>query len=385
MATREIYLDNAATTRVDPAVVAAMMAVLTEGYGNPSSIHGKGVEAERRLAAARAQVAGALGVPAAAVIFTSGGTEANNLALQGGARAYRGRRRHLITTAVEHSSVLEALRALENEGFVLSILPVDGTGRVNPDDVRAALRPETLLVSVMAVNNETGTVQPIAEIARLLEEARGRDRLPLLHVDAVQAFGRVPLPAAEIDLVTVSAHKIHGPKGSGALVVRAGVRLQPLLHGGDQQRGLRPGTENVPGIVGFGIAAARLAAEGEAAAERMRRLRGVLVERLMAIPGVAVNGAPSGAAPHILNVRIPGVRGETLVHRLEMEGIFVSTGSACHARDPRPSHVLLAMGLAREDALSSLRLSLAPTTTLEEIEAAAGAIARAAPELRVLV
>jgi len=382
---REIYLDNAATTRPDPAVVAAMTSALTEGYGNPSSIHGKGVEAERRVAEARAQVAALLGVPPAAVLFTSGGTEANNLAIKGAARAYRNRGRHLIGTAVEHSSVLEALRTLEAEGFALTVLPVDRGGRIDPDEVRRALRPDTLLVSVMAVNNEVGTVQPVAEIARIVRDARGGARLPLFHVDAVQALGRVPISAAEIDLLTVSAHKVHGPKGAGALVVREGVRLEPLLHGGEQQRGVRPGTENVPGIVGFGQAAARLREEGPAAAAHLQRLRARLVERLGDIAGLAINTPAEGAAPHILNVRLAGVRGETLVHRLEMEGIYVSTGSACHSRDPRPSHVLVAMGLSREEALSSIRISLARTTTLEEIEAAADALARAVADLRVLV
>jgi cysteine desulfurase len=384
-APRVIYLDNAATTRADPAVVAAMTAVLTEEYGNPSSVHGLGVQAERRIAWARAELAALLGTSPAAVVFTSGGTEANNLALKGAARAYRQRGRHLITTAVEHSSVLEALRSLEAEGFTLTVLPVDGAGRVDPGALRRALRPDTVLVSVMAVNNEVGTVQPVAEVARIVREARGRERTPLLHVDAVQSFGRVTLPTADVDLLTVSAHKVHGPKGVGALVVGAGVRLEPLLHGGDQQRALRPGTENVPGIVGFGAAAARLRQEGEAAVAHLQRLRDRLRERLRTIPGLVCNTPETGAAPHILSVRIPGVRGETLVHRLEVEGIYVSTGSACHSRDPRPSHVLLAMGLSADEALSSIRISLARTTTMEEVDAAADALARAAAELRVLV
>jgi cysteine desulfurase len=384
---REIYLDNAATTRPGSSVVAAMVAALTDGFGNPSSIHGKGLAAERAVAAARAQVAEALGVPPAWVLFTSGGTEANNLAVKGAARAYGRRGRHLIGTTVEHSSVLEALRSLEAEGFAIALVPVNRQGRVDPAAVSAALRPETLLVSVMAVNNEVGTIQPIAEIAQTVSRRRGRGRLPLLHVDAVQAFGRVRVPAAGIDLLTISAHKVHGPKGVGALIVREGVRIAPLLHGGDQQRALRPGTENVPGIVGFGEAAARIQAEGPDAVARLRGLRAHLADRLTRIEGVSINGPDQDdlAAPHILNVRVAGVRGETLVHRLEMDSIYVSTGSACHSRDPRPSHVLIAMGLEQEEALSSVRISLARTTTTEEIDAAADAIARAARELRVLV
>jgi len=386
MSAREIYLDNAATTCPDPDVVAAMVDALTVGYGNPSSLHGRGLDAERRVAAARAEVAAALGVPPAWVIFTSGGTEANNLAILGTAGAYAARGRHLIGTAVEHSSVLAALRVLEARGWSLTLLPVDRTGRVDPQDLRRAIRPDTVLCSVMAVNNEVGTVQPIAAIARIVRETRGAGRVPLLHVDAVQAFGRVPVPAADLDLLTVSAHKVHGPKGVGALVVREGVRLDPLLHGGEQQRGVRPGTENVPGIVGFGRAAALLRADGPALAERLHRLRSRLLRRVTTVDGIAVNGSTEeDAAPHILNLRVAGVRGETLVHRLELEGVYVSTGSACHSRDPRPSHVLLAMGLGREEALSSIRISLARTTTEDEVDAAADALARVVPELRVLV
>jgi len=386
MSAPEIYLDNAATTRPDAEVVAAMVEALTAGYGNPSSLHGRGLDAERRVAAARAEVANALGVPPAWVLFTSGGTEANNLAIQGVAGSYGSRGRHLIATAVEHSSVLATLRALEARGWSATLLPVDRAGRVDPEEVRRALRPDTVLVSVMAVNNEVGTVQPLAAIARILRDARAGGRLPLLHVDAVQAFGRVPVPAADLDLLTVSAHKVHGPKGIGALVVREGVRLQPILHGGEQQHGVRPGTENVPGIVGFGRAAALLRADGPAQAERLHRLRSRLLQRAILIDGIAVNGSlGDSAAPHILNLRVAGVRGEILVHRLEEERIYVSTGSACHSRDPQPSHVLLAMGLGREEALSSIRLSLARTTTEDEIDAAADALARVVPELRVLV
>ncbi|HEV8340658.1 MAG TPA: cysteine desulfurase family protein [bacterium] len=384
---REIYLDNAATTRPGSSVVAAMVAALSEGYGNPSSIHGKGLAAEQVVSAARAQVAAAIGVPPAWVVFTSGGTEANNLAIKGAARAYSRRGRHLIGTAVEHSSVLETLRSLEADGFALTLVPVDRRGRVDPAAVTAALRPETVLLSVMAVNNEVGTIQPVAEIAQAVSARRGRGRLPLLHVDAVQAFGRVSIPTAQIDLLTISAHKVHGPKGVGALIVREGVRIEPLLHGGDQQRALRPGTENVPGIVGFGEAAARIQAGGEEGAAALRSLRAHLADRLALIEGVSINGPDQDdlAAPHILNVSLAGVRGETLVHRLEVDGIYVSTGSACHSRDPRPSHVLLAMGLDREAALSSVRISLARSTTIEEIDDAADAIARAVGELRVLV
>ncbi len=385
MTDRPIYLDNAATTRPHPQVVDAVSRALTVAYGNPSSLHGLGVAAERVVRAAREAVARSVGAAPEEIVFTSGGTEANVLALVGAARAGRGR--HLITTAVEHSSVLQTLQRLARQGWELEVLPVDRAGRVRPEQVERALRPDTALVSVMAVNNELGTVQPIPEIAAAVLRHRASGGQALLHVDAVQAWGTMPLrPAAwGVDLMTLSGHKVHGPKGVGALYVRRGVRLEPLLAGGDQEGGLRPGTENVPGIAGMGAAAALLTADREEAAARMRALASRLRAHLRRIPDLRINTPEDGAAPHILSVTVAGVRGETLVHRLEQDGVYVSTGSACHSRDPRPSHVLLAIGLRPEEAQSTVRISLSRMTTADDVDAAAAALARAVEELRALV
>ncbi|HEV8354306.1 MAG TPA: cysteine desulfurase family protein [bacterium] len=388
----DIYLDNAATTRPHPSVAEAVMRTLTEVYGNPSSLHGRGVDAERLVTGAREAVAASLGVSAAEIIFTSGGTEANNLALGGAARRAPHRPgqnptrgRHVVITAIEHSSVLSPARALAAEGFAVTELSVDAEGRVSAEQVAAALRPETAVVSVMAVNNEIGSIQPLDDLARVVRAHRAGGATTLLHVDAVQAWGKIPLRPARsgIDLLSISGHKVHGPKGVGALYIRRGVRLAPLVRGGDQEQALRPGTENVPGIAGMGEAARLVAADGDAAAQMaglIRRLR----ERLARIPDVIINTPETGAAPHILNVSFPGARGETLLHRLEMDGIYVSTGSACHSHQPTPSHVLLAIGRSPDEAVSSLRFSVGHFTTTDDIDAAASAVEAAAAELRAL-
>jgi len=380
---REIYLDNAATTRPHPAVVEAVAQALTEEYGNPSSLHGKGLAAERLVRRAREAVAHTLGVAPEEIVFTSGGTESNSLAIRGLVKMV-GPHRHLVTTAVEHSSVLVPVGRLADEGYTVTTVPVDGAGRVSPERIAAALRPETVLVSVMAVNNELGTIQPIEEIGRLLRSRTARGRPVYFHVDAVQAWGKIPLRPREwgVDLLTLSAHKVHGPKGVGALYVRQGLRLAPLLGGGDQEGGVRPGTENVPGIAGMGAAAALVAVEMDESARRMTALRNRLRRAVEQLPDVRVNTPEEGAAPHILNVSFAGVQGETLLHRLEMAGVYASTGSACHARDPQPSHVLLAIGLTPEQSRSALRFSLSRFTTPEEIDGAAAAVAEALQDLR---
>jgi cysteine desulfurase len=382
---REIYLDNAATTAPDPAVVQAMLRALTEAYGNPSSLHRKGLDAERLVMAARQTVARTLGVAPEEIVFTSGGTESNALALRGIAARFTGR--HLVTTAVEHSSVLTPLRRLAAEGYALTVLPVDRAGRVTPEQVAGALRPETVLVSVMAVNNELGTIQPLSAIGAALRRYSAGGRVIAFHVDAVQAWGKLPLRPREwsVDLMSVSAHKVHGPKGSGALYVRRGLDVAPLLGGGEQERGVRPGTENVPGIAGLGEAARLILDATPGVAEQMQALRDRLRGGLGGLADVTVNTPAEGAAPHILNVSFAGVRGETLLHRLEMEGIFTSTGSACHSHDPTPSHVLLAIGLAPELAGGALRFSLSRATTAEEIDRVVATTTRAVTELRALV
>ena len=385
MTTREIYLDNAATTKPYPAVVEAMTRALTAEWGNPSSLHGKGLAAERLITAAREAVARSLGVIPEEIIFTSGGTEANSLAIQGVARTAKGR--HIITTAIEHSAVHTPIRRLAAQGFEVTELPADREGRITPTQVAEALRPDTALVSVMAVNNEIGTIQPIEAIGRMIRQHRATGGRALFHVDAVQAWGKMQLRPASmgVDLMSLSGHKVHGPKGIGALYVRRGVHLEPLLGGGEQERGIRPGTENVPAIAGLGAAAQLLAADLEEALARMEALRLRLREQVLTIPGARVNTPAVGAAPHILNITFPGVRGETLLHRLEMDGTYVSTGSACHSRNPTPSHVLLAIGLPSEEAQSSVRFSLSRLTTPDEIDAAAAALRAAVAELRALV
>lgn len=380
----EIYLDNAATTAPHPAVVEAVTRALAADYGNPSSLHGKGVAAERVVTAAREAVAQTLGADPEEVLFTSGGTEANSLAIVGAARLARGR--HLIASAVEHSSVLVPMRRLAADGFALTELPVDRGGRVAAAEVERALRPETALVSIMAVNNELGTVQPIEEIARAVRRHHSTGGRVLFHVDAVQAWGKIPLRPARwgVDLMSLSGHKVHGPKGVGALYVRRGVQLAPLLGGGEQERSLRPGTENVPGIAGIGAAARLLLDDVDTVIANVRALAQRLRAQIEAIPDSRVN-TPQDGVPHILSATFRGVRGEMLLHRLEQDGIFISTGSACHSHDAAPSHVLLAAGVSPEDARSTIRFGLSRLTTAGEIDLAAHALGRAVADLRALV
>ncbi|MBS3948179.1 MAG: cysteine desulfurase [Dethiobacter sp.] len=364
---KTVYLDNSATTRVLPEVAAVMRGALEDTFGNPSSLHRLGLEAERLQQAARRVLAATCGAREEEIFFTSGGTEANNLALKGAARRRVRRGRHLVTTKVEHASVLQACRALAAEGFTVTFLEVDSRGLVDPEQVAAALRPDTILISVMHVNNEVGAIQPVAEIGRLL---KAKNSELLFHVDAVQSLGKLPVcPVGwRADLVSFSAHKIHGPKGVGALYCREGLELEPLFHGGGQEKAVRPGTENVPGIAGL-AAAVRLAAEHREenirtiTALRQRLLNGLLTE----LPGAVCNGS-SDAAPYIASVTFPAVKGEVLLHALEERGIYVSTGSACHSRRPEPSHVLLAMGMPEKAIASTLRFSLSAENTVEEID-----------------
>jgi cysteine desulfurase len=381
-APRRVYLDNAATTVVLPEVAAAMAEVLTGRYGNPSSLHGAGRDARKALEDARAVVARCLGAAPLEMAFTSGGTESDNLALFGTARALREKGRHLVVSAVEHPAVLSAARALEADGWALTVVGVDGEGRVSPDDVERALRPDTVLVSVMLVNNETGVIQPVAEIAR-----RARARGVAVHTDAVQALGKIPIdaPALGVDLLTVSAHKVHGPKGIGALWSRKGAALRPSQVGGHQEWDRRPGTENVAGIAGFAaaaeIACRDLAGRAAAVGALRDRLERGLSER---VGRVRVNGAGAERVPHIASVSVEGAEGESMLIGLDLEGICVSTGSACSSGSATPSHVLAAMGLSRERAQGSLRFSLAGLTIAEEIDAAVEALARVAARLRAI-
>jgi len=359
--TERIYLDHSATTPVAPDVIDAMALYHGDLYGNASSLHRFGREAHNALAESRASIAEHLGVRADEIVFTSGATEADNLALIGAAFAAKDRR-HIVTSAIEHHAVLHAVQWMKSRGFPVTIVGVDPAGRVDPDEVRAALREDTLVVSVMAGNNEIGTIQPIAEIGALC-----RERGILFHTDAVQAFGKIPIPIEAVDLLSVSAHKLHGPKGVGFLYVRDGVRLAPILHGGGHERGRRSGTENIPGIVGL-AAATRLAfADREEVTARMRRQRERLIEAVARIPGTRLNGDRDDSLPHIANFSFEGIEGESLVMRLDEAGIAVSTGSACSSPNLEPSHVLVAIGVPLSMAHGSLRVSMGRTTTDREI------------------
>lgn len=385
---RRVYLDHSATSPALPEALEAVRYVLEHVHGNPASLHGLGLEAERVLDDARQAVAEVLGAKASEVVFTSGGTEANNLAVFG---ATGGRHNpHVVVSSFEHSSVLEPARRLREAGVAVDFCPVDAAGFLRLDALADLLRPHTALVSVVLVNNEVGTLQPIREVAKLLDEAEARwGRRPLLHTDAVQALGHVAFRVGDLraDLVTLSAHKLGGPPGVGALYVRQGVRLQPLILGGDQERGLRGGTPNLPGIAGFGAAVRFWVREGEMLRARLRTLQLQLRHGLQAVGGLSWNTPedPAHTAPHILNVSAPGLRGEVLVRRLEQEGVYVSTGSACHSRRSEPSHVLLAMGRSQEEAISAVRLSLGPQTTEEDVQHAAYAFRVALEDLRFLV
>lgn len=363
----KVYLDNAATTKTDDAVIQAMATAMAETFGNASSVHGFGRPARQAIEKARRQVAALINAQPEEILFTSGGTESDNLALVGVAEAYRRKGNHIITTQVEHHAVLHTCEQLEKRGYTVTYLPVDEFGRVSAEQVEAAITAETILVSIMYGNNEVGTLMPIAEIGRVTR-AKG----VLFHTDAVQAAGQVPVDvvADQVDLLTLTGHKLHGPKGCGALFVRKGVRVAPQLFGGAQERSIRPGTENVPGIVGLGVAAElagqRLAADGN---RRMRELRNYLLKGILErIPEVKVNGHAMERLPNNVNVSIKFIEGEGMLLSLDMAGIAASSGSACTSGSLDPSHVLLAMGLDHATAHGSLRLSLSHETTVEEID-----------------
>ena len=364
---RRIYLDHSATTPVDLEVANLMMTYYTEKYGNPSSVHGFGREAKQGLEEARRQVAELIGATPQEITFTSGGTEADNLAILGTAQAMRKKGKHLITSAIEHHAVLETCEYLEKNGYELTIIPVDSEGIVSVEDIRKAVRSDTILISVMHANNEVGAIQPIAEIGNLAKELG-----ITFHVDAVQSLGKIPINVKEmnIDLLTVSSHKIYGPKGVGALYIRKGVRIVPLVHGGSQEKKRRSGTENTPGIIGFGKACELIGKRMGKEAELQTKLRDQLMNGILdRIEYVKVNG-PLGEKrlPNNVNVSIRFVEGESLLLSLDMLGIAASSGSACTSGSLDPSHVLLAMGLIHEIAHGSLRFSLGHQNTEEEID-----------------
>ena len=360
-----IYLDHNATTPVHPEVLKIMLPYYTEFFGNPSSVHAFGREARVAVEGAREVVADALGARPSEIYFTSGGTESNNLAVQGAVYAYRCRGNHIITTQVEHHAILHTCRYLEQCGYAVTYLPVDRYGMVDPDEVYRAITDRTVLLSVMHANNEVGTVQPIQEIGRI-----AREKGVLFHTDAVQTFGKGPVEVDDlgVDLLSLSAHKIYGPKGIGVLYVRQGVEITPIVHGGSHEGNRRAGTEYVPGIVGLGKAVQIARADMEVEARRERDLRDKLEKAIIEeIEGVYLNGHPAERMPGTLNLSFEGIEGEALILSLDLEGIAVSSGSACMAGIEDPSHVLLAMGLDPSLAGSSVRFGFGRSNTAEEV------------------
>lgn len=381
---RHIYFDSAASTPVADEVIAEMLPYMKQQYGNPSSIHKFGRETTRAMQLARRRVADLIGSSPREITFTSGGTEADNLAVKGVAISARnsGKGSRIITSSIEHDAVLEPCRDLEQMGFKVTYLPVTGEGMVRPSDLRDAIGKDVVLVSIMYSNNEIGSIQPVMELAQIAHEAGA-----LFHADAVQAAGKIPIDVKNlgIDLMSMSSHKIQGPKGMGALYVRAGVKLSPILHGGGQEASLRSGTENVPGIVGFGKACELAAERMQEYRLRVSELRDYLVDKVVReIPHSRLNGSHKTRIPNNAHFTFFGVNGEDLIIKLDEKGIAASTGSACSVKKQKQSHVLKAMGFSYEEITGSLRLSLGMQNTREEVDVAVAALAEIVSELRQL-
>ncbi|MFV0496876.1 MAG: cysteine desulfurase family protein [Candidatus Fimivivens sp.] len=359
----EIYFDNAATTQVNEDVISLMAQVMREDYGNPSSLHTRGVQAQLLMTRAQKQLLAALGAKCGQVLFTSGGTEANNLALFGGADAKKRRGNRIVITSIEHSSVLATARELARRGFEMIEIQPESDGHIDAEKLIDACNDETILVSMMLVNNEVGTVQPITQVAKKL---RLKSPNALLHTDAVQAFGKIPfsVSALGVDMLTLSGHKIHAPKGVGALYVADKVRLTPLLYGGSQQRGLRPGTESVPMIAALGLAAQNAADQLDNNRSKSQQTKDALIEGLSALSNVCINSPSENCSPFLLNCSALGYRSETLLHFLASHGIYVSSGSACSKG--AKSHVLAAMGKNAREINAALRISLCATNTPQQ-------------------
>ena len=378
----KVYMDNGATTRVTEPVMAAMQPYFCEIYGNPSSVHGFGREARKAVEAARAQVAKAIGAEPREIYFTGCGTEADNWALRGAAYANIKKGKHIITTNFEHHAILHTCKQLEKEGFEVTYLPVDSDGLVTPEQLEAAIRPDTVLVSIMYANNEVGTIEPIGELAAVAK-AHG----VLFHTDAVQAIGHVPIDvkAQGIDMLSMSGHKFHAPKGIGALYVRQGVRIQRLMQGGAQERGQRPGTENLAGIVGIGKAIELATADVEDRAAKMAAIRDHMIERIMKeIPHVQLNGHPTKRMCGNINVSFYFVESESILLHLDFKGIAASSGSACTSGSLDPSHVLLAIGVSHEHANGSVRLRLCDENTMEEADYVVDCLVEIVAKLRAM-
>ncbi|OEH86930.1 cysteine desulfurase NifS [Desulfuribacillus stibiiarsenatis] len=365
---RKIYLDHGATTPMRNEVIDAMVTIYREEFGNPSSIHQFGRSAKKQLEDARAKVAKAIGADAKEIIFTGSGTEADNIAILGTARmkAKQGKGKHIITTTIEHHAVLDTCKLLEKEGFEVTYLPVDEHGILAVQSVQDALRDDTILVTIMHANNEIGSVQPIAEIGQLL-----KNHPAVFHTDAVQTVGKLAVDVNElaVDLLAISAHKIYGPKGVGALYVRKGIRVEPLMIGGGQERKIRPSTENLAGIVGLAVAIDLAVSELATESKRLEGLRDKLIHELLTkVPETKLNGHPVHRLPHNANISFEYIEGESLILSMDMKGIAVSSGSACTSGSLDPSHVLMAMGLCHQTAHGSLRMTLGKDTTEEDID-----------------
>jgi cysteine desulfurase len=377
-----VYLDHSATTPVASEVLQAMLPFLERAFGNPSAVYTIGQEARDAIERAREQVARLVHADADEVFFTSGGTESDNWAIKGVARAWGERKNHLITTPIEHHAVLETCEALREMGWEITFVPVDSTGLVDPDDVRRAITPRTGLITVMHANNEVGTIEPIAEIGAI-----AREHGIAFHTDAVQTVGRIPvdIEALNADLLTISAHKLYGPKGVGALIVRRGTPIRPLLDGGGQERGRRGGTYNVPGIVGLGAAAERAMRTAAEEMERIRSLRDRLVAGIMErVPDAILTGHPVQRLPNNAHIAFADVEGESLVLSLDAAGIYCSAGAACSSGDAEPSHVLVAMGIEPRLIEGSVRFTLGKDNTEEQIDYTIEQVARAVQKLRSL-
>lgn len=377
----EAYLDNSATTRCSDEAVKIMTRVLQEDFGNPSSLHNKGMEGENYVKAARSEIAKTLKVNDKEIYFTSGGTESNNLAIIGAARAYRRSGNKVITTMIEHPSVANPFAYLEDNGFEVTYLPVDNLGRVDLNALREAMTEDTILVSVMHVNNEIGAVQPIEEIAEIVKSV---NKECVFHVDAIQSYGKFRIYPKKIgvDMLSVSGHKIHGPKGSGFLFVKDKIKLKPIILGGGQEWGMRSGTENVPAIAGLGVAAREIYADFDNNIDKMYKLRDRFISEVTKIDGVTVNGPlDHSGAPHIVSVSVSGVRAEVLLHALEDRNIYVSAGSACSSNKPAISKTLKAIGLDQKLLDSTVRFSFSIHTTEEEVDYAVSALQELVPML----
>lgn len=378
----ECYFDNSATTRCFDSVVAVVDKVMREDYGNPSSMHTKGVEAEKYVRYAKEQIARSLKVNEKEILFTSGGTESDNLALIGVAMANYRSGRHLITTQIEHPAILQTMKYLEQQGFEVTYLPVDEYGRIRLEDLEKAMTPQTILVSIMHTNNEIGSLMPVAEAGALIKRMNPHT---LFHVDAVQGYGKAQIYPKRmgIDLMSVSSHKIHGPKGIGFLYISEKVKIRPILFGGGQQGGMRSGTENVPGIAGMGKAVEEIYGNLNEDIDRMYQLREHFINGLETFPETYVNGLRGReSAPHVVSVSFRGVRAEVILHELESHGIYVSAGSACSSHKASPSATLQAIGIEKDLLDSTVRFSFSVFTTQKEIDYCLDVLAEALPRLR---